>query len=174
MMMPTFACMPGDIADKAQLEAYVQFDEIRQENPIESRVMMGNHDNRLTYLAHAKDPMVDDNGFVQGIVDIKGYRIIMLDSSEPGHVEGILCDIRRAWLAAQLEQAKAADLPVILILHHNSNRLHMPVDTYSLMEADKLADVLKASGARIAQIVAGHCHITTAGSWHGFPVATIA
>lgn len=164
----------GDIADKGQVEAYAQFDEIRQENPIEARVMMGNHDDRPTYLKHAKDPMVDNNGFVQGAVDIKGYRIIMLDSSEPGHVEGILCEKRLAWLATQLTEAKAADLSVIIILHHNANKLHMPVDTYSLTDPEMLVGVLKDSGAHIAQIIAGHCHITTAGSWHGFPIATIS
>lgn len=164
----------GDISDKGQIESYMLFDQIRQDNPVTSRVMMGNHDNRPTYLAHDPDPMQDENGFVQGAIDLKGYRIIMLDSSEPGHVEGILCEKRLSWLAGQLADAKANKLKVILILHHTANRLHMPVDTYALSDAHLLADVLKQSGAQISQIIAGHCHITTAGSWHGFPVATIS
>lgn len=164
----------GDIADRGEAEAYARFDDIRAQNPIRSLVMMGNHDDRPTYLQNAENPMVDENGFVQGIVDIKGYRVVMIDSSEPGHVEGILCEKRLAWLASRLAEAKILDLPVILVVHHNANRLHMPVDTYSLTEADKLAQVLRESGARIAQILAGHCHIPTAGSWHGFPIATIS
>lgn len=164
----------GDIVDEGDAASYSRFEKLRAANPIPSLVMMGNHDNRPTYLETADDPMVDDNGFVQGIADIKGYRIVMLDTSEPGHVDGILCDDRLTWLAAQLTEAKALDLPVILVLHHPANRLHMPVDTYGLTDADKLLPVLLDSGARIAQIVAGHCHITTAGSWHGIPVATIA
>jgi len=164
----------GDIADSGQMEAYALFEKIRQHNLVKSRVMLGNHDDRPTYLDNAIDPMIDENGFIQGFIDIKGYRIIMLDSSEPGHTEGILCDKRLGWLATRLAQAKAASLPVILIVHHNANRLQMPVDTYILAEPEKLAKVLKDSGAQIAQIIAGHCHITTAGSWFGFPVATIS
>lgn len=164
----------GDIADTGLLESYQLFDEIRKNCSVKSVVMMGNHDNRETYLNYDKDAMVDENGFVQGSVDIKGYKIIMIDSSEAGHVDGVLCEKRLAWLAGQLANAKSAQTPVILILHHNANRLHMPVDTYSLSEPDNLADVLKHSGAQIAQIIAGHCHITTAGSWHGFPIATLS
>lgn len=164
----------GDIADAGRVEAYQQFEDIRRANPIESRVMLGNHDDRPTYLRNAVDPMVDADGFVQGSLDIKGYRIIMIDSSEPGHTEGVLCEKRLTWLATQLSDAKTADLPVILIIHHNANQLHMPVDTYSLDQPEKLATVLKHSGAQISQIIAGHCHITTAGSWYGFPVATIS
>jgi len=164
----------GDIADSGHTQAYAQFEDIRQSNPIVSRVMLGNHDDRPTYLKDAVDPMVDENGFVQGFIDIKDYRIIMLDSSEPGHTEGILCEKRLSWLATRLSEAKDAGLPVILIVHHNANRLHMPVDAYILAEPEKLAKVLKDSRAQIAQIIAGHCHITTAGSWYGFPVATIS
>lgn len=164
----------GDIADKGDADSYARFEDLRAANPIPSFVMMGNHDNRPLYLENAENPMVDDSGFVQGIIDIKGYRVVMIDTSEPGHVDGILCDTRLNWLAARLGEAKELDLPVILVLHHPANRLHMPVDTYGLTDADKLAPVLLDSGARIAQIVAGHCHITTAGSWHGIPVATIS
>lgn len=164
----------GDIADSGQAASYAQFEKIRENTPMKSRVMVGNHDDRQTYLENAVDPMVDKNGFVQGVMDIKGYRIIMLDSLKPGHSEGILCDKRLSWLATELSQAKTAGLPVILIIHHNVNRLHMPVDTYRLSEPEKLAKVLKDSGAQISQIIAGHCHITTAGSWFGFPIATIS
>ena len=164
----------GDIADKGKIESYQLFDKIRKNNSVKSLVMMGNHDDRDVYLDYDKNAMVDENGFVQGAVEMKGYRIIMIDSSEPGHVEGILCATRLNWLADQLAQAKTAQTPVILILHHNANRLHMPVDTYRLADSENLATVLKQSGAQIAQIIAGHCHITTAGSWHGFPVATLS
>ena len=33
---------------------------------------------------------------------------------------------------------------------------------------------LKGSGADILQVVAGHCHISSSGSWGGLPCATIA
>jgi len=34
--------------------------------------------------------------------------------------------------------------------------------------------VMQKSGADIIQVLAGHCHISTAGSWGGYPCATIS
>lgn len=164
----------GDLTEKADPEAYALFDRIRAGVDLPQRVMVGNHDDRNVYLSQASAPMLDGDGFVQGYDDIKGHRIVMLDSSEPGRVDGHLCPARLAWLAARLAEAKAAGLKVIVLLHHNPCALQMPVDTYRLGAPETLLEVLKASGAEIVQILAGHCHITTAGSWGGFACATIS
>lgn len=168
----------GDIADKADAEAYRNFENLRSGLDLPQRVMMGNHDNRDIYLDHAVKPMLDENGFVQGIDDIKGHRVIMLDSTIPAEVgiptrRSLLCEKRLAWLAERLREARDRDLKVILIIHHNPNALQMPVDTYRLEKPDELLAVLKASGADILQILAGHTHVQTAGSWGGYPCATI-
>ena len=163
----------GDIADAGEREAYALFDLIRAESEVPQRVMLGNHDDRPTYLAYADAPMVDDNGFVQGYEDIKGHRIVMIDSSEPGMVGGRLCQARLDWLAERLVEAREAGLKVILLMHHNPAALQMPVDTYRLTQPEELLAVLKGSGAEIIQILAGHVNIATAGSWGGIPCATI-
>jgi 3',5'-cyclic AMP phosphodiesterase CpdA len=164
----------GDIADQADADAYTVFDDIRARNDLPQRVMMGNHDDRNVYLDHANDPMLDPNRFVQGYDDIKDHRIIMLDTSEPGVLRSGLCTKRLEWTRECLADAKAQGLKVILLMHHNPCALQMPVDTYRLAEPEKLLKVLHASGAGIIQVIAGHCHITTAGSWGGYPCATIA
>jgi len=164
----------GDITEKSDMGAYALFDEIRAGSNISQRVMLGNHDNRNDYLEHAKNPMLDENNFVAGYDDIKGHRILMLDSSEPGVLRGGLCERRLSWTAKRLAEAKALSLKVILLLHHNPCALQMPVDTYRLADPEKLLKVLHESDADIIQIVAGHCHITSAGSWGGYPCATIS
>ena len=164
----------GDITEKADASAYAVFDKIRADNKLPQRVMLGNHDDRNVYLDHAKNPMLDKNQFVQGYDDIKGHRIIMLDTSDPGVLRSGLCEQRLAWTAECLADAKAQDLKIILLLHHNPCALQMPVDTYRLAEPEKLLKVLHDSKADIIQILAGHCHITTAGSWGGYPCATIS
>lgn len=164
----------GDITEKADMDAYTVFDEIRANCKLPQRVMLGNHDDRNVYLDHAKNPMLDNNRFVQGYDDIKGHRIIMLDTSQPGVLRSGLCKQRLAWTAKCLNDAKAQDLKVILLLHHNPCALQMPVDTYRLAEPEKLLKVLHESEANIIQILAGHCHITSAGSWGGYPCATIS
>ncbi len=164
----------GDITEKADADAYAVFDAIRAASDLPQRVMLGNHDDRNVYLEQAKHPMLDDNLFVQGYEDIKGHRIIMLDTSEPGVLRSGLCAKRLAWTAECLADAKVQDLKVILLLHHNPCALQMPVDTYRLAEPEKLLKILHESQADIIQILAGHCHITTAGSWGGYPCATIS
>ncbi len=161
----------GDIADAAEPEAYRLFDAIRAQSAVPQRVMLGNHDDRAVYVPLARDPMLDPDGFVQGVVDLKGHRILMLDSSERGGSR--LCDARLGWAAARLDEARTAGLKVIVLLHHNPCALQMPVDTYRLDQPDRLLSVLRASGAEILLVLAGHCHIATAGSWGGYPCATI-
>lgn len=164
----------GDITEKADKEAFALFDKIRSGTHLPQRVMMGNHDDRNVYLEHAENPMLDENNFVQGYDDIKGHRILMLDTSEPGILRSGLCEKRLAWTAERLSDAKAKGLKVIILLHHNPCALQMPVDTYRLAEPEKLLKVLHESGADIIQILAGHCHISSAGSWGGYPCATIS
>lgn len=164
----------GDITEKSDVAAYALFDEICASSDLPQRVMLGNHDDRNVYLEHAKNPMLDGNDFVEGYDDIKGHRILMLDSSEPGELRGGLCERRLSWTSERLAEAKAQGLKVILLLHHNPCALQMPVDTYRLASPERLLKVLHESGADIIQILAGHCHITTAGSWGGYPCATIS
>lgn len=164
----------GDVTESAHPDAYALLDEIRAGSALPQRVMLGNHDDRTVYLAHAREPMLDANNFVAGYDDIKGHRILMLDSSEPGELRGGLCALRLAWTAARLAEAKERGLKVIVILHHNPCAIQMPVDTYRLAEPEKLLKVLQQSEADIVQIIAGHCHISTAGSWGGYPCATIS
>lgn len=164
----------GDIADEAHPEAYQLFEEMRKRLKMPQFVMLGNHDDRGVYLQNCTAPMLDPNGFVQGFHELGNTRVVMLDSSEPGHVEGILCNSRLNWLADQLAEAKSKNQQVVLFLHHNPQTLHMPVDRYSLDAPQELLAVLKASGVHIPLIMAGHCHITTAGSWGGYAVVTIS
>jgi Icc protein len=98
----------------------------------------------------------------------------MLDTSEPGVLRSRLCEQRLARTAECLADAKGQGLKIVLLLHHNPCALQMPVDTYRLAEPEKLLKVLHESGADIIQILAGHCHITSAGSWGGYPCATIS
>lgn len=165
----------GDIADKAEMEAYQQFDQIRQGHQIPSRVLLGNHDHRPTYIENAETPMVDENGFVQGYADIKGHRIIMLDSSEPSHDDGILCEKRLNWLKQRLIESKTLNLNVIIIMHHHIRQMFIEhLDKIKLKQSEAFTQILRDSGANITQIISGHCHLTSAGSWRGFPVATLS
>ncbi len=164
----------GDIADQAEPDAYRMFDRMRADYPVPQCVTLGNHDDRNVYLACLDNVETDPNGYVQCRRDIKGHCVLILDSSEPGKERGGFPPLKLAWVKDQLAEARCLGLKVILLLHHNPAALQMPVDTYRLGAPDDLLAVLKESKADILQIVAGHCHISSAGSWGGLPCATLA
>lgn len=166
-----FCVLAGDLADLGQPAAYTYLKSIIERLPIPVHITLGNHDNRPAFLETFGAQFAASTGKVDKVIDIKGYRIILLDSSEPGLVHGVL-------EAAQIEQlqiwlAEAMDRPVIVILHHNANALHIGSDTIRLLDPTAFIAALKTH-PDIRQIIAGHVHLTSTASWHGLPFTTLA
>jgi len=166
-----FCLLAGDLADRGEAEAYERLKSLLVPLSVPVHVTLGNHDNRPVFLESFAEAEADENGHVNKVIDLKGYRIIVLDSSEPGKVSGILCDQRLEWLQARLDESR--DRPVIVVLHHHANDLFLPVDEIKLEEAEKFIAVLKTH-PDIRQVIAGHVHITTTGLYHGIPFTTLA
>ena len=162
--------LAGDLADRGEPEAYALLREIVAHLKVPVRYLLGNHDDRPTFLAAVPEAVTDPDGFVQCVVDTEAGRLIGLDTSEPGRVDGVVCAVRRAWLADRL--AEARDRPVHIVLHHPPYAMGMPVDRIRLSDADAVREVL-AGHPDVRAIIAGHVHRTSSGLWRGLPVATI-
>ncbi len=166
-----FCVLAGDLTDLGQPAAYEHLKSIIARLPIPVHITLGNHDDRPAFLATFGADFAADTGKVDKVIDIKGYRIILLDSSEPGRVDGVLEEAQIAWLRTRL--AEAADRPVIVILHHNANALHINSDTIRILDADPFIDALKTH-PDIRQVIAGHVHLTSTATWRGLPFTTLA
>ena len=166
-----FCILAGDLADLGQPAAYQRLKTIIARLPIPVHITLGNHDDRPTFLSVFGNEFAAETGKVDKIIDIKGYRIILLDSSEPGRVDGVLEPAQIDWLKARLTEA--SDRPVIVILHHNANALHIHSDSIRILEPDAFIAALKTH-PDIRQIIAGHVHLTSTASWHGLPFTTLA
>lgn len=166
-----FCILAGDLADHGEAVAYERLKSIVARLPIPVHITLGNHDDRPTFLSVFGEHFAAETGKVDKVIDVKGYRVIMLDSSEPGRVDGVLEPAQIDWLRARL--AEAMDRPVVVVLHHNANALHINSDLIRMLEPTAFIAALKTH-PDVRQVIAGHVHLTSTALWHGLPFTTLA
>lgn len=166
-----FCILAGDLADTGDPAAYQRLQSIIARLPIPVHITLGNHDDRAAFLSVFGARFVAETGKVDKVIDIKGYRIVLLDSSEPGRVDGVLTQAQIAWVHARL--AEAMDRPVIVVLHHNANALHIESDNIRILEPDAFITALKTH-PDIRQVIAGHVHLTSTATWRGLAFTTLS
>lgn len=158
----------GDLTDNGAPSAYAALAERLVMLKPPYRLMMGNHDDRTAF-AGAFPNGLGDGGFVQSAADLGGWRVLLLDTHEPGHVEGRLCDARLGWLDAALAGARNA----LIFLHHPPLEIGIPsLDSSRLADAGRLLAVLRRHG-NVRHLFAGHVHRLASGQCDGIPFATV-
>ncbi|MCB4771155.1 phosphodiesterase [Ancylobacter sp. Lp-2] len=158
----------GDLTDDGEPAAYAALATRLTALKAPWRLMMGNHDDRAASAA-AFPGVAGADGFVQAAIDLGDWRAVLLDTHEPGHVEGRLCAARLDWLDAALAGASN----VLIFLHHPPVAIGIPsLDNSRLAEADRLAAVLRRHG-NVRHLFAGHVHRLASGLWEGLPFATV-
>jgi 3',5'-cyclic-AMP phosphodiesterase len=149
---PEAIVFTGDLADRGQPGAYSRLRELVE--PVAERLgsrivwVMGNHDDRGAFRS--------------------GLRIIVLDSTVPGHHYGDVSESQLDWLAAEL--ASPAPEGTILAMHHPPvpSVLDLAVSV-ELRDQAQLAEVLEGSDVR--SILAGHLHYSSTATFAGIPVS---
>jgi Icc protein len=169
--VPQALVFTGDLADKAQPEAYARLRALVE--PAAAAMgaqvvwVMGNHDERAAYAAGLFD--TDDDGPQDRVHDLGGLRIVALDTSLPDYHHGALTDDQLDWLRDVL--STPAEHGTILAMHHPP----IPVPTLEpaaiieLLDQDRLAAVVEGSDVR--QILGGHFHYTSHSTFAGIPVS---
>ena len=171
-----FCVLGGDLADlgfKGADQPYARLRKLLDGLDVPCHLTIGNHDSRDLFLAEFGTEMRAETGCIDKVVDHKGYRTILLDSAVEGDEHshgGQLSAVQLDWLKARLDEH---DGPVVVILHHHANPLHVRVDRIILENGEAFARILKGHGD-VRQIIAGHVHFTSCGLWHGLPFTTIA
>ena len=167
-----FCVIAGDLADLGQKVAYERLAVILSKLTIPLHMTIGNHDDRATFLNVFGPEYATETGFVDKVIDAKGYRVILLDSAiEFGRHDGRLEPSQLDWLRARLLEAE--DLPVIVILHHHANPLHTEVDGIILQNGRAFVDTLNIH-PEVRHVIAGHVHYTSTAIWKGIPFTTLA
>ena len=172
---PAALLFTGDLADAGEPGAYERLRAIVE--PVARRLgapalfAMGNHDDRAALRRHLLGVRLrgepGDTAPLDHVTWVGGLRIVVLDSTVPGHVHGELSPAQLAWLEAEL--AEPAPAGTVLALHHP------PLPTSSRLSADiQLQDRTTFSailaGTDVRVVLAGHTHVVSAGAVAGIPV----
>ena len=109
----------GDIADRGQPE---QFDIARrtfERFSAPHHAFLGNHDH------YALLDGVEVDGYAllnqpraPRSFDLGGWRLVLLDTVEPGKHHGVFPDERFAWLGETLAETRELGMPTLLLTHH--------------------------------------------------------
>lgn len=159
----------GDVADRGDPAAYELFR--RLVTPVVERlgcalvVTGGNHDERrpMARTLHG----IDTDEPQDTVTEIRGLRIIAIDSGVPGYHHGGFSEAQFDWLTREL--ATTAEHGTILVIHHAPIVYRSPVmQLLDFRQADRLREAVEDSDVRA--ILSGHLHVTSYGNLGRVPV----
>ncbi|HEY8319591.1 MAG TPA: metallophosphoesterase [Amnibacterium sp.] len=156
----------GDVADEGEADAYRAARAVLDAAALGVLPVPGNHDDRAAMREHllGLPPSADP---IDAVHDVRGLRLVLLDTSIPGRVEGGLDDEQLDRLRAVL--AEPAEHGTVIALHHPP----VPVEVTGLQRLhltgqDRLAAAL--AGTDVRAILGGHLHYATTSVFAGVPV----
>lgn len=169
--VPDVIVVTGDLADAAEPEAYARLRSLVE--PAAEAMgasivwVIGNHDERAAYSRELFGAA--QTGPQDRVYDVRGLRVISLDSTVPGYHHGEIAPEQLAWLAEVL--ATPAPHGTLLALHHPPVPLPLaPAEAViELADQDRLAAVL--AGTDVRGILAGHLHYSTYSTLGTIPVS---
>jgi 3',5'-cyclic AMP phosphodiesterase CpdA len=169
---PSALVVTGDLTEHGRPEEYRRVRAIVE--PAAERLGVpvvyaaGNHDDRAALREHllgeapSREPL-------DHVVHVGTLRIIVLDSTVPGQAHGALRAGQLAWLRSEL--AAPAPAGTVLALHHPPLPSASPLAAaIPLLHREELGAAIAGTDVRL--VLAGHTHVTSAGTLRGIPVWT--
>ena len=166
-----FCILAGDLTDNGDSVSFARLRDLIAPLKIPVHLTLGNHDDRATALEVLGSGHAADTGYFDRVIPLGDMRVVVLDTLGVGSGAGALDPVQLDWLRAQLDAVRAH--PVIIVLHHNIAPLNVPTDTIKLENSAAFADVARAH-PDIRQVVSGHVHMSSAGTYRGLPFTTIS
>lgn len=162
----------GDLTHHGLRRNYEALRDMLAGSPLTPRLMIGNHDDRANFRAVFDTVPVDADGHVQYAEDTPAGRFLYLDTAEAGTHAGHYGPDRRAWLSAELDRARADDVPVFVFMHHHPCPVGaQSADMIGLVDGAAFRSILAGHQDRVRHLFFGHCHFTLSGSVLGIPMS---
>ncbi len=141
----------GDLSQDGSLDSYRLFRERTACIEAAQRWCPGNHDDRQAMRAATQD-----SDLMNPVLDLPGWRVILLDSLVEGAVFGQLDAAQLELLDLALQQA--GDRHCLVCLHHHPVSIGSRwMDAIGLRNAEALFDILDRHG-QVRAILWGHVH----------------
>lgn len=169
---PDAVLLSGDLTDNAEAAEYEAVREALAPLRAPLFPLPGNHDEREP-LREAFGLDGEGGDRFDYSAELGPLRLVVLDSTVPGRIEGALEAPALAWLDAEL--AAAPRLPTVLALHHPPLATGIPAwDGINLTAAERAAlGKVVARHPQLLAIVAGHLHAGAASALGGVPVLAV-
>lgn len=168
---PEAMIFTGDIADTGEAEAYRKIrnmaESVAEENGAQIIWAMGNHDNRKNFYTELLGE-TPSNKPLDRVYDINGLRVIILDTSVPGHHYGEISQSQLNWLTKIL-QTPSKDGTILAMHHPPIPAVIASAVTVELRDQKNLEAVI--AGSDIRSIIAGHLHYSCSATFAGIPVS---
>jgi 3',5'-cyclic AMP phosphodiesterase CpdA len=161
---PDALVITGDLTDFGAPAEYQSLRDSLAALAMPYYLAVGNHDSRAelrgAFADHAYLPAAADADaeFIQYVVDFDELSLIVLDTQDPPRSGGRLCEKRRAWLAARLEQRRGKT--VMVAMHHPPFKCgitHMDVQSMNADDAGQLEALLRRY-PNVERVICGHVH----------------
>ena len=167
----------GDITHHGDLASYESFNEILIKAALPDhlypKLIIGNHDDCDIFKNYFKKTPIDQDGFVQYVVEQQNKRFLFLDTTNPKTHQGHYCQKRQAWLKKQLTVGLEKNQSVFLFMHHNPLPLvNLESDYLGLLDRDEFQLILNDYKSIIKHIFFGHQHLTVSGNYLGIPFSS--
>ena len=157
------AIIKGDIADRGRPEQFEAARGAFARFVAPHPAFLGNHD----YYALNEGVEVDGYDLLgqpraPRSVDLGGWRLVLLETVEPGHHHGVFPERRLRWLEDELAETREAHTPTLLLMHHqpvppqHSNRYP---NSIGMKPEDSLRffDLIGAN-PQVRGVLIGHTH----------------
>lgn len=166
---PDLLLMTGDLTESGDAESYALLAEAVRLCPFPVLAMTGNHDEREPLLAAFPDTP-SEGGFVQYVIARPGFRLVVIDTLEPGRHGGAFCEARVAWLRATL--AADRETPTWIAMHHPPFESGITWLDSSEDEAWIARFTSAVAGfPQLRGIIAGHLHRSIHTQWNGLSIS---
>jgi len=153
----------GDIADRGRPEQFAAAREAFARLAAPHHAFLGNHDH------YGLEVGLEVDGYAllgqppaPRVVDLAGWRLLLLETAIPGEHHGAFGEERRQWLAEQLDETRETRTPTLLFMHHHpvppEHRDRYP-NTIGMEPADSLQLFdLVGRHRQVRGVLIGHTH----------------